>query len=109
MAKQVIIENHATDDQGNPAGGVTSGRGISIIWQNGPIGRDAHGVQHDANGAFVEAVIQAAIGRLEFYQRTKFQCVENASAIDYLKAALNDLEQRTKAREERGVEGTHTV
>lgn len=105
--KQQITESHYTDEAGKPAGGTTSGTGISISWQNGPLGRDDDRLA--ANGAFVEGVIAAAVGRLTFYQGTEFKCRENALAITKLEEALHWLESRTAAREARGVEGTHEV
>lgn len=107
--KQKLRENHQTDENGNPAGGATAGQGIAIEWQNGPLGRGED--RKAANGAFVEGVIQAAIGRLEFYQtanKRKFACRENAIALTHLETALLWLEKRTADREEREVEGTHT-
>lgn len=98
------------DGNGNPTGGKVSGIGLEISWQNGPLGRGAD--RAEPNGAFVETVISAAKQRIEFYQEAsagKFACEENASAILLLVAALEALEARTAAREERQVEGTHTV
>jgi hypothetical protein len=107
--KQKLNETHVLDANGNPAGGSTSAVGIRINWQDGPLGRGTD--RAEPNGAFVEGVIQAAIGRLEFYQKAnygKFACPENADAITYLETALLRLEKRTRDREEREVEGTHT-
>jgi hypothetical protein len=107
--RQEIREDHRTDEHGNPTGGFTLGTGIDLKWQDGPLGRD--GDRQVPNGAFVEGVIQAAIGRLEFYEHAaggKFSCVENLAAIDHLHQALAELEDRTAKREARGVEGTHT-
>ena len=106
--RQAISETHQVDAAGLPAGGRTDATGISIGWQNGPLGRDAD--RQEPNGAFVEGVIQAAIGRLEWYQTTsdgRFRCRENALAITHLEEALHWLESRTAKREARGVEGTH--
>lgn len=103
--RQEIESEHYTNPDGNPAGGHTVARGIDIHWQNGPLGRGED--RQFPNGAFVEGVIAAAIDRLEFYQRGRFVCVQNASALYHLKAALQLLEQRTAERETRGVEGTH--
>lgn len=108
MAKQGHFEEHWCDEEGNPAGGVSDGRGFSISWQNGPLGRGNE--RREPNGAFVEDVIAAVIGRIEFYQTAqdgKFQCVENAVAIDSLRNAARVLDERTRNREARGVEGTH--
>lgn len=105
--KQPITELHNSDLDGNPAGGTTTGVGIKIEWQNGPLGRGAD--RQEPNGAFVEGVIQAALGRLEFYQQGKFKCRENAIAITKLEEALHWLQSRTENREKRQVEGTHVV
>ena len=94
-----------SDDNGNPAGGQTYGAGFCIAWQNGPLGRGAERIE--PNGAFVETIIAAAKDRLEFYQRSRFKCQANATAIEYLEKALIELNNRTKERESRNVEGTH--
>lgn len=104
--QQRVNEDHKLDGNGNPAGGTTSGVGIHIVWQDGPLGRDAARV--GPNGAFVEGVIQAALGRLQFYNDGKFRCRENSLAITHLEEALHWCQHRTAAREERAVEGTHT-
>lgn len=106
--RQQITQQHYTDEDGNPAGGSTSGRGISISWQNGPLQKSEGGTRDEPNGAFVEGVIEAARGRLLHYQESKFACRENALAITRLEEALHWLDHRTAARVERGVEGTHT-
>jgi|SRR5579871_4872508 len=106
MRSEVTHDNRS-DDQGRPAGGETYGRGFNIEWQNGPLAVD--GERREPNGAFVEDVIEAAIGRIEFYQRSPFHCVENAVALGHLKAAAEVLAERTRGRERRGVEGTHQV
>ncbi len=95
------------DQEGSPAGGHVTAAGLSITWQDGPLGRGED--RKAPNGAFVETVIAAALQRIEFYQASRFACVENATAIDKLKQALEVLDRRTKDREKRDVEGTHTV
>ena len=120
MAKNGFFDQHWTDSEGRPAGGVSSGRGFVISWQNGPLGRGA--TRKDPNGAFCEDVIASVIGRLEFYQTgretstevtpnspARFWCKENEAALESLKAALAVLESRTAGREARQVEGTHAV
>lgn len=99
-----IVEDHFTED-GKPAGGHTSGRGIEIEWQNGPLAVD--GVRREPTGAFVEDVIAAAIGRIAYYQQSQFHCIHNAVALGHLLAAAEVLHERTADRESRGVEGTH--
>lgn len=103
---QQITSNHILDENGKPAGGCTTGKGISISWQNGPLMVD--GVRREQSGAFVEGVISAALDRLEWYQSGEFRCRENALAITKLEEALHWCQHRTAARELRGVEGTHT-
>ena len=106
--KQKISQQHRLDENGNPAGGAVTGTGIIIDWQNGPLGRGAD--RKEPNGAFVEDVLRAVIGRIEFYQTAsnrKFACRENAIALTHLETALLWLEKRTADREEREVEGTH--
>jgi len=105
---QQIVGKHENDANGNPAGGVTTGVGIDIVWQNGPLGRGAD--RKEPNGAFVEGVIAAAIDRIQYYQtanNAKFACRENALAITKLEEALLWLQKRTMDREARQVEGTH--
>ena len=99
---------HWLDADGNPAGGVSDARGITVSWQNGPLGRDDE--RREPNGAFVETLIAMTKDRLEFYQTAcdgKFWCEENRDAIDDLNNALYVLNRRTEAREARRVEGTH--
>lgn len=105
--KQHIEGNHFNDENGNPAGGTTTGTGIRITWQNGPLGRGAE--RKEPNGAFVEGVLQAAADRIEYYQASKFASSDNQEALDHISKALEALERRTKSREARGVEGTHTA
>jgi hypothetical protein len=98
--------NHWNDAQGRPEGGTTFGIGFTIGWQHGPLGRGED--RRPPNGAFVEDIIAAAKDRLEFYQLSGFACQENDNAIANLERALWELDQRTRVREARGVEGTHT-
>ena len=105
--KNGFFQEHWNDENGNPAGGVSTGRGFTISWQNGPLGRGNE--RKEPNGAFVEDVLDAVIRRIEFYQEGKFACKENRAALDSLYDAANLLDRRTKAREARQVEGTHEV
>lgn len=104
--KQQIASDHNSDVNGNPAGGITSATGMTIVWQNGPLGRGAERIE--PNGAFVETVLEAAADRLRYYQSTKFNCRENALAITKIEEALHWCNHRTADREARAVEGTHT-
>ena len=107
--KNCVYQN-VSDADGNPAGGSFEGIGIKIEWQNGPLGRGTERIA--PNGAFVETVISAVIQRIEYYQTAKdgkFKCRENAIAITKLEEALLWLDKRTRDREARQVEGTHTA
>lgn len=114
---KIKIRNHV-DENGKPAGGnaeaeAHAGDGsaaygypaVTVTFQDGPLGRGAD--RKPRNGAFVEDLIYIALKRIEFYNRCGFQCPENDKAIDHLAAALNILDERTKRRENQGVEGTH--
>ena len=96
---------HWKDKDGRPAGGVSSGLGFAISWQDGPLGRGEE--RRPPNGAFVEDVMYACLDRLRFYQDSEFGCTENQDAISNLVMALNRLEDRTRRRIAAGVEGTH--
>ena len=97
--------DNQSDENGNPTGGSVLGTGLSIDWQNGPLGRGVD--RKEPNGAFVETVIDAARQRIQFYQDSKFKCRENAIAITKLEEALLWLNKRTSDREKRQVEGLH--
>lgn len=58
---QIIKHENWTDNDGNPAGGVVSGNGLCISWQNGPLGRGEE--RREPNGAFVKALCY--VGSLE--------------------------------------------
>jgi hypothetical protein len=105
--RQPIVSRYRADADGNPAGGDTASTGLSISWQNGPLA--INGQRLEPNGCFVETVILVALDRLEYYQKTKFGCRENALAIIKLQEALHWLGHRTAEREARAVEGTHSV
>ena len=106
MLGKYASEN-SVDENGNPTGGSVRGVGLTIDWQDGPLGRGED--RKDPNGAFAETVIDAARQRIEFYQNSKFKCRENAIAITKLEEALMWLNKRTRDREAREVEGEHKV
>lgn len=104
----MIEQEHRNDEAGNPAGGVTSAVGFVINWQDGPLRISELGdARREQTGAFVEDVILAAIGRIEYYQQSKFHCLHNAVALGHLMAAYQALLERTRDRTDRDVEGTH--
>ncbi len=107
---QEFSSSNLTDALDMPAGGMVDGLGLIIRWQDGPRGIDDYGELGPPNGAFVETVIAAALQRIEWYQEVcggKFKCEENNEAINHLSDALYILDERTKDRQSRGVEGTH--
>ncbi len=109
MLGEFEAENRV-DENGNPTGGFVNGVGLSIVWQDGPLGRGEDRVE--PNGAFVETVLAAVKQRIEFYQTAsegRFACHENADVIASLEYCLRRMDDRTKAREARAVEGTHTA
>ncbi len=105
--KATFVYQNTVDADGNPSGGFVVGTGLEIDWQDGPLGRGND--RKEPNGAFVETVLDACLKRLEFYQDSKFNCIENAKAILHIKETLAVLDERTQRREARGVEGTHAV
>lgn len=106
MLQDYEAENY-NDKNGNPAGGYVEAVGLSINWQDRPLGRGED--RRPVNGAFVETVIVAAIQRLQFYQEGKFACDANHQAITKLAKALEILQERTREREARAVEGVHAI
>lgn len=74
-----------------------------IHFQEGPI------KECGVNGVCNEDLLVMVIRRLQGFQESKYKCRENAMAITKIEAALLWLRKRTTARENRGVEGTHTV
>lgn len=100
-----VKQQHWTDPDGKPAGGVANGIGFYIEWQNGPLGRGED--RKEPNGAFVCDILEAALGRLDHFQGGAFRCRENAIAITKIEEALLWLGKRRAEREARGVEGTH--
>lgn len=74
-----------------------------IHFQEGPI------KECGVNGVCNEDLLVMVIRRLQGFQESEFKCRENAMAITKLEEALLWLRKRTMGRENRGVEGTHTV
>jgi len=95
------------DSDGKPMGGEVQARGLTIHWQNGPLGRIGTDERIKPNGAFIETVIEAARQRIQWYNDNGFGCRENSLAITKLEEALHWLDARTKRRVREGVEGTH--
>jgi hypothetical protein len=76
---------------------------LHIKFQNGPIN------EHGINGVTHEALIAILCDRLAGFQNGPYANDDNAIAMGHLMAAQAALQRRTKARMERGVEGTHAI
>ena len=103
-----LVANYKTDAAGNLTGGYTKGRGIYIAWQDGARGQGEDRVE--ANGASVEDVIRAVKHRIEGFQKAnggKLDCEQNRVALANLNNALKSLEERSRNRKTREVEGTY--
>lgn len=68
----------------------------------GPVKDGVVGLTH-------EVLLAVVADRLEQFQAGPFACIENAAALGHVRAAAAALASRTRARQDRGVEGTHTV
>ena len=75
--------------------------GTRILFQNGPIG------EAGVNGLTQEALLVIVIDRLRGFQEGPFSSVSNENALRHCEIALHHLQERTRERLTRGVEGTH--
>lgn len=82
----------------DPAGEATAAR---VSFQNGPI------KEYGINGCRQEDLLAIVLDRLESFQAGEWRCRENALAITKIEEAMHWLNHRTKARIDRGVEGTN--
>lgn len=73
----------------------------SLKFQDGPI------KEAGVNGVMIEDLLTIVIDRLKGFQAGPYACKENAVALSKVELALIILNDRTKEREARGVEGTH--
>jgi hypothetical protein len=76
---------------------------FSIDFQNGPI------AEAGVNGLTQEVLLAICADRLRSFQAGKFACRENALALTKIEEAQHWLHHRTKARMDRGLEGTHKL
>ncbi len=72
---------------------------INIKFQEGPI------KENEINGCQIEDIIDVLVDRLKRFQAGKYSCRENALAITKLEEARMWLNERTRDRIERNVEG----
>lgn len=93
-----------TDTDGNPAGGLTSGPGFEIDWQNGTVN-----AADDINGANVVDILEAVRQRMEFFNESKFRCRQNSLAITHIEEAMHWCQARITDRKNRGVLSTMKV
>lgn len=101
------IHKNWNDSSGAPDGGVSTGIGFTISWQRGPCPLQPDGTQPDRNGAFLIEVLEACEAQLIHYQSGKFNCHENADALDNVGRALKALRSRLNRRADGGKLGTH--
>ncbi len=88
-------------DEGDPSGTLTSRYGDVVSFQNGPI------KEFGVNGVTQEALLAIVIDRLRSFQAGPFACADNHKALHHCQMAIGFLQERTKARIARGVEGTN--
>lgn len=99
---------HCLNDEGFPTGGYATATGMLVVFQDGPT--KAGEQCYSKNGAFVEDLLVAAKGRLEFYQTSdKVKCEENRAAILAIETALAILGARRNRRIAEGKYGTQKM
>ena len=102
------LDTHFTEPDGStPAGGISTGIGYTIAWQNGPCPIEDDGSQPTRNGAFLIEVLEACEKRLEAYQDSQFACAENSASLEHLCLSIRSLKSRLDRRKAAGTLGTH--
>ena len=76
---------------------------IGIDFQRGPI------KEVGVNGVTNEALLAILIDRMEGFQSGAFACEDNREVLACLLNAMRWLQERTRARVARGVEGTNVI
>ena len=74
---------------------------IALRFQRGPL------KEVGINGCAIEDAVDVLIERLDGFQRGPFACPENELAMGHLHLAKEKLMERTRRRQEQGVEGTN--
>jgi hypothetical protein len=69
------------------------------------VGNPADGI----NGISNEALLAVLISRMEMFQASQFACMQNETALNCCKTAMEFLKARTQIRVDKGIEGTQTV
>ena len=113
VQSRTLVRNHivnTVDGKTTVGGGyaVTMPKGkvtpefMRIEWQDGGVNRETG---ENLNGAQVEDVLEVASRRLEAFEETDFAHPSNASAIQHIQDAIEELGERRDDRRKRGVEG----
>jgi hypothetical protein len=102
------LELVATDKPGSGGANHTyvirlpsNGPTFEIEFQNGPI------KEVGVNGLTHEVLLAIIIDRLRSFQAGSFASDDNEQALNHCESALSHLQERTRKRIARGVEGTH--
>ncbi len=95
-----VFGHNWTGEDGRHEGGVAYGQGFCISWQRGPT------AENGRNGAFLIEVLEACKEQLAYFQEGKYDCEENAAALEHLEAAISLLEERRQRRVQEGKWGT---
>lgn len=74
-----------------------------INFQKGPV----H--ENKLNGITNESLLAVVMHRLECFQSSDYNCYQNEEALNRIREAMEYLEDRTKGRMKRGVEGTEEL
>lgn len=103
-----VIKIEATDGPGpggaNHVYAMNWGNGaVTLQFQNGAI------AEVGVNGITHEALLAVLVDRLQAFQKGPYSCRENSIALTKLEEAQHWLHHRTRARMDRGVEGTMKV
>lgn len=99
------ISGYDAVTNGSYKGGVFTRHSTTILFQNGPIDEDGNG----ANGIQHEALLAILIDRMRGFQTGPYACDDNEEALELLETALETMQNRTRERLARNVEGTHEV
>jgi hypothetical protein len=97
------INTNWTNTQDEHEGGISTGIGFTIAWQRGGLNTAGR------NGAFLIEVAQACQLQLQYYQNSKYACIENAEALRHLDEAITWLQARRDRRAVEGKLGTQEV
>ena len=89
------------NEESNPSNGYAALP--RILFQNGSI------KEAGVNGITQEALAAIIIDRLRSFQAGPYACADNEEALNHFVQGLRSLQNRTRTRINRGVEGTHTV